>query len=67
MNHKLISKRDLIGQGYTKSHASNLFRRARLYMLRLGYEEYGNKKIRYVPQQAIDDLLGLNHFSNKEE
>lgn len=68
MNADTISKKDLVELGYTSTDAATLFKRARFYMVELGYKEYNNKKITRVPAYAVEKLLGLNnHPSSAQE
>ncbi|HBI2045581.1 TPA: DUF3173 family protein [Enterococcus faecalis] len=60
MEKRLVSKEDLIAIGYTKTYAAKLMRQARKRMVELGVEAYRNKRIRLVPAEIIEDILGFN-------
>lgn len=59
MYKQVINKYDLQKLGFTSYQAQELIRQAKLSMLKLGYDLYGNRKVTYVPTSAIESLIGF--------
>jgi hypothetical protein len=59
MYKQVVNKKDLEKLGFTSYQAQELIRQAKLYMLKLGYDIYGNRKMSYVPTSAIKSLIGF--------
>ncbi|HEM7699979.1 TPA: DUF3173 domain-containing protein [Enterococcus faecalis] len=59
-----ITKKDLVNLGYGNSFSADIIKKAKELMISKGHTYYQSKKLDRVPQEAVEEILGI-HLSEK--
>ena len=54
-----VTKQDLIDLGYGNSFAADIIRKAKELMVQKGYSFYLSRKLNRVPNEAVEEILGI--------
>lgn len=59
-----VTKKDLVNLGYGNSFSADIIKKAKELMISKGHTYYQKKKLDRVPQEAVEEILGI-HLSEK--
>ncbi|HAP3526593.1 DUF3173 domain-containing protein [Enterococcus faecalis] len=59
-----VTKKDLVNLGYGNSFSADIIKKAKELMISKGHTYYQSKKLDRVPQEAVEEILGI-HLSEK--
>lgn len=54
-----VTKKDLIKLGYGNSFSADIIKKAKELMISKGHTYYQSKKLDRVPQEAVEEILGI--------
>ncbi|GEU13445.1 hypothetical protein QuyetLC_24470 [Bacillus anthracis] len=54
-----VTKKDLINLGYGNSFSADIIKKAKELMISKGHTYYQSRKLDRVPQEAVEELLGI--------
>ncbi|EPM6849845.1 DUF3173 domain-containing protein [Enterococcus faecalis] len=54
-----VTKKDLVNLGYGNSFSADIIKKAKELMISKGHTYYQSKKLDRVPQEAVEEILGI--------
>ncbi|EOH8749959.1 DUF3173 domain-containing protein [Enterococcus faecalis] len=54
-----VTKKDLVKLGYGNSFSADIIKKAKELMISKGHSYYQSKKLDRVPQEAVEEILGI--------
>lgn len=54
-----VTKKDLVKLGYGNSFSADIIKKAKELMISKGHSYYQCKKLDRVPQEAVEEILGI--------
>lgn len=63
----MITKVELEKLGFGTSQASDIIRKAKRLMVNKGFGYYDNRRLGRVPVEAVEEILGTEFVSDKQE
>lgn len=54
-----VTKKDLISLGYGNSFSADIIKKAKELMISKGHSYYLSRKLDRVPQEAVEEILGI--------
>lgn len=59
MNDNVISDKDLMSMGYSKTTAQRIIKKSRELLVERGYSFYDRKQLMIVPKSVVSEILGV--------
>ncbi|MGT2779803.1 DUF3173 domain-containing protein [Streptococcus intermedius] len=59
MNDNVISDKDLMSMGYSKTTAQRIIKKSRELLVERGYSFYDRKRLMIVPKSIVSEILGV--------
>jgi hypothetical protein len=54
-----VTKKDLINLGYGNSFSADIIKKSKELMISKGHTYYQSRKLDRVPQEAVEEILGI--------
>jgi len=55
-----VTKKDLVKLGYGNSFSADIIKKSKDLMISKGHTYYQSRKLDRVPQEAVEEILGIN-------